>query len=566
MGRWGGGRLGAVRRLIRERTWPVLAALVLLHLVTAGLAFDSVPHGGGDNTAYLALARSILDHGRYLELWDPARPPHTQYPPGFPLILAVAWTLGLRSWAALKLMMVGFSAAAVGVSYLWMRARAGAAMALGLGVVLAVAPGLAGETGWVLSDIPFWAATMGALLALQRGRERWGIALAFAALALRTAGLPLILAIIGWLALRRRWKPAAATLAILVAVATLWTLRTVGLEASYVSQFWLENPYAPEAGRIGVVSFFERVLENADRYTFEILMRTVAGGVGIVGAIGGSLLIASAAIGFARSVSSSTSTSNSTSNPVVALFAVLYAGMLLVWPETWASERFLIPLLPVLLVYAAEGVAVLPQAGVRRAVRGVAVVAILGLGVPSSLTLWSDAADCRAAVRERGFLACLRPDQQAFISLAQWSRGRLPDDAVVISRKPRQWYWFSGYPGQVYPFTLDRTRLLEEARDTGAWYVVLDDLDLTATVYLTPAVRANQRWFCAIRQITRNGGSATLLGVLPVQWDAGLMGEETGDEEAVRLPRCQSGFEAGGGSDGQPGRGTGGGIGDADGG
>jgi len=104
----------AVGRVVAERPWSMLVALVGVHLSVALLAFDPVPHTGGDNTAYLALARSLLEHGRYLELWQPGRPPHTQYPPGFPAILAVAWVVGIRGWMALKLMMVAFSATAVG--------------------------------------------------------------------------------------------------------------------------------------------------------------------------------------------------------------------------------------------------------------------------------------------------------------------------------------------------------------------------------------------------------------------------------------------------------------------
>ena len=570
-------------RLAHDRPWAVAVGLVVLHGVVGVLAFDPGPHVGGDNTAYLALARSILDHGRYLELWNPARPPHTQYPPGFPGILAVAWTLGIRSWVGMKLMMLGFSAAAIGLSYLWIRARTTATTAAGLGLILAVAPGVAAENQWILSDVPFWAVTMGALLALERGRTGWGIVLAFCALALRTAGLPLLVAIVLWLGLRRRWRLALTTAAVLLAVAGLWTLRAPAVENPYVSQFWLQDPYIPELGRVGAVGLLERLVANAEQYGLRILMRSLVGAVGLLAAVGGVVLAGSAAVGLvarlvgrvdgpddgarsadratgaARAAGEMRATGSATVGALrigpVEIFAVLYAGMLLLWPEPWASDRFLFPLLPVLLVYAASGVSVLPWPAARGRVRVGAAALILGFALPPSFTLWSMAAECRTAVRKSGLFACLAPEQRAYLELAEWSRGRLPDDAVVVSRKPRQWYWFSGYPGEVYPFTLDHEKLLEQAARLGARYVVLDELGGTAEVYLLPAVTELQRRFCLVGERRQPGGrGATLLRVLPEPWDPTLMEIESGAAVPGRFPPCPPGLlsasGSGGGDDG----------------
>ena len=532
----------AARRFLYERPLAVTALVVLLHLVVGALAFHPAPHAGGDNTAYLALARSLLEHGRYLELWDPDRPPHTQYPPGFPAILAAAALAGLRSWSALKLMMLGFSAAAVGLSHLWMRQRVAPVPALALGTLVAVAPGLAGESQWVLSDVPFWAVTMAALLALERGRTGWGVGLAFAALGIRTAGLPLILAIVAWLTVRRRWKAAAGTATVLLTLGVAWTLR--GTDGTgYLAQFWLENPYAPSLGRVGVAGLLERMVANLDRYGLSILMRTLAGGAGLVGAIGGGALVLAAGAGFARRLWQAPTPDRPSTRPLVELFAVLYSGMLLLWPEQWASDRFLIPILPVLLVYAADGVGMLPLPRARRWVGAVGVTALLALSAPMTATLWEDAATCRERAADEGPLACLAPDERAFLELAQWTRGRLPEDAVVVSRKPRQWYWYSGYPGGVYPFTRDRGRVLERAAEIGARHLVLDELGSTAELYLLPAVQANRLRLCAIQRQTRAGRSASLLGILPERRDPASAGAGP-DAGGLKLPLCPPSYTA----------------------
>ncbi|MFW5947955.1 MAG: hypothetical protein ACOCUW_05635, partial [Gemmatimonadota bacterium] len=120
---------------------------------------------------------------------------------------------------------------------------------------------------------------------------------------------------------------------------------------------------------------------------------------------------------------------------------------------------------------------------------------------------------------------------------------------VVISRKPRQWYWVSGYPGRVYPFSLDESELLEEARAIGARYVVLDQLGGTADAYLLPALRLNRQRFCVVRRVVREGETAALLGILPEPWDPVVHGlEDTLEDPAVselRLPLCSTAFRVG---------------------
>lgn len=542
-------------RVVYERPVVFMAVLVGVHLAVMGLTFDPAPHGGGDNTAYLALARSLLDYGQYLELWDPARPPHTQYPPGFPAILAVAWTLGLRSWAALKLMMIGFSGAAIGLSYLWLRHRVEPGVALAVAGLLAVAPGLAAEGQWVLSDVPFWAVTMGALLALERGRTWWGIGLALLALTVRTAGLPLLVAIGVWLGLRRRWKPALGLLVAVAALATLWVLRTSAAGPGYVSQFWLENPYMPEAGEVGALGLLERVLANGERYTFRILARSITGSAGLVAAVVGSILVVFAGLGLGRRLAiglppavRSGSPGGRSAGGLVALFTALYTGMILLWPEQWASGRFLLPILPVVLAYAAEGAGVLPVR-LRRVARVGGTVVLLGLAIAPAMALRATALDCRAEVRAVGIVGCRPAGHQAFLELAQWSRSRLPDDAVVISRKPRQWYWFSGYPGRVYPFTPEPDRLLEAAREVRARYVVLDQLGATSEAYLIPAITRSRDRFCLVQRIERGTKSASLLGVLSTPRGPGTHGADAAavpdrDPGALRFPVCPPAYRA----------------------
>src|SRR5688572_785154 len=202
-------------RLLRHSPWIYAAALVLLHILLAYLVIEPAPHTGGDNAGYLTLAKSLLERGEYRDLYLSLEPRHRQYPPGFPIILALASLVGITTWVRLKLLTIAFSATAIAFTYLWIRRRGRPELAAGVALVLALSPGVIELSHWELSDVPFWAMTMIALFAWQRlpdnlrGRFILAVVMTTLAYFTRSAGLPLLLAAFFWLGLHKRWKQLA---------------------------------------------------------------------------------------------------------------------------------------------------------------------------------------------------------------------------------------------------------------------------------------------------------------------------------------------------------------------
>jgi hypothetical protein len=326
-----GGRLHrAVVRVVRRRPLAVAGGLVLLHLLLGLLTFDPTPHTGGDNGAYITLGRSLLGQGTYTELWDPAAPPHTKYPPVFPAVLALAMAAGMQPWVQLKLVVLGLSAAGVAFTFLWIRARRRAALALGVGVLMALAPGVLREGRWLLSDVPFWAFTMIALWAFERlGPRAWRLmAVATAGVLLayftRSAGLPLVVAGLGWLALHRRWPQLGVLAAAVGLPALLWWLRTRAYgPTGYTAEFLLVNPYVPALGTVGAGDMLQRILDNALKYTTIHLPELLATSrSGLLTTLSAAILLLAAAGWIMR-----------VRRPrVVELFLPLYLGLILIWP------------------------------------------------------------------------------------------------------------------------------------------------------------------------------------------------------------------------------------------
>ena len=504
----------ALARTVHAHAVWFALGLAVLNLLLAWLAFIPTPHTGGDNAAYIALGRSLLERHAYVSLYDPALPPHTQYPPAFPAILAAAMAVGFDAWVQLKVLGLLFAAAAVAFTFLWIRRRGRPLLGVGVALLLAVSPSVLDQSHWVLSDVPFWFFTVLALWAFERLppalRGRFVIAVAAAVLAYftRSAGLPLILAVVGWLGLRRRWKQLAIFAAVLVPLALYWYLRarTQG-GVDYVGQFWYVDPYAPELGRIGAAEFVGRMGENARNYVRVHLPVLLIGGAPVAMVVVSIALLALALLGWARRVL----------RPGVAeLLLPLYIGLLLVWPAVWSGERFLLPALPLLLFYAGDAIV----AGVERLrqrsglVAGAAVVAALAA---AALPAVSSAAQlgsfCRAQYRGGDAFPCLGPEWRDFFDTAVLSGRILPPDAVILSRKPRLLFGLAGLRGRNYPMSADPAAFFAAAEDAGARYVILDRLGRQAQVYLTPVLLRRPRAFCLLQAMS--GTATALLGILP---------------------------------------------------
>lgn len=568
-----GGEEGAGTGPTRRAWLLALAGLVAVQLVLSLTAFHPAPHTGGDNAGYLTLAYSLVERGAYLDLWDPALSPHTKYPPIYPAVLAAAMLLGARAWVTFKLVSLLATTATVALVFLWARERrASLAFATSVAVLVAVSDAVLWGSRWILSDPLFVAFTFLALWAFARverrageggavgggdgdgrdgrdgraaGREvpgaaagplvPWlvaGAAATVLAYFTRSAGLPLVVAVGAWMLLRRRWVALGAFAAGFGLPALLWWLRgrAVAGEA-YVSEFWMVNPYRPELGTAGVGDLAGRVLQNLQLYVGTFFPQGVAGDAAPVLPFIGVVLTLLAVVGWGR---------RTWRGPGVAeLFAFLYLGLILLWPQVWSSDRFALPLFPLLLFYAGEATVDGARRLHPRAPLAAGIVAVALLALPA-LATWrgtlAEARSCRLAAGSGNVWGCYAQGVRQFVAAARWSGLNLPEGAAVLSRKPRIFYVTSGLPSRTYPFVPETGALLAEAEATGSRYVVLDLLGPQAGRYLAPAIRDQPGAFCSVAGFGEAGRARTeLLGILPPETRSeGAAGEE----EAVSIRVC----------------------------
>lgn len=506
----------------------ILGLVVAVHVVMGLISGTPGIHSGGDNTAYISLAHSLARDGAYNELWHPGSPPHTQYPPVYPAVLAVLMLLGAKTWGVFKALSLLGTALTTAFCFLWVRRLHGPRIAAAVALLFGISPALLYHSRWILSEPLFlafvfaslWLLTPdsrrptrtaesgGGLPRLSRPQCAAALALVITAYFTRSAGLPLVAAVGVWLAMRKRWLTLGVFTAAFAALAIPWHLRSGG---RYASAFWMVNPYAPDQGTIDLRGLVDRVGTNLWDYTAGHVPTGLTGMSGALVAVLGVATVGLAVAGWLRRVRA---------GPGVAeIFTFLYTGLIMVWPVVWSGDRFALPLYPLILLYAGEQLVRTAAPLPRRAVQAVAVAVAAMFVVPAGARWVRDAeiaGRCRVIVATMGPMGCYPASMRELQVMAVWSREWLPPGSVVYARKPRLFHAFSGHASLAYPFTADPDRLLAQADSLGVNHVVLGNWDNSGAAYVLPAVSAHRDRFCLAKGLRVGPGAPiSLLAITP---------------------------------------------------
>ncbi|MEX0856094.1 MAG: hypothetical protein WD056_00865 [Gemmatimonadota bacterium] len=546
----------------RRAEWLATGAVGLVALGVLASVFTPVPHTGGDNASYLTLGYSLATGGGYTELWDPEQLPHTKYPPVFPALLALLTAAGATTWVGFKLLISVTLGAAVLLVLTWGAERRGVIAGAAVAILTLLSAGWLDAGRWILSEPLFLVWTFLALWAADRGvgrlppltlrraghrtgelpgveegvySVRWILLAALAAVLAffsRSAGLPLVLALTAVLALGGKRRDAALLAGGFLLLAGAWGIRSLGGtgEGAYEAEFWLVNPYQPELGTIGWWELPLRAWTNLRLYAGEILGGQWWGATGEGAAILlGVVLTALALWGWTLRVRLGAG--------VAEFFVPLYLGLILLWPEAWTGARFLLPLVPLILLYAGEA---LRYAGLTLgnvAATGVVALGVLMLllpAIPAWLLLAEGSSDCRRLAEGGDVFACHPETVAEFREGAAWAGMNLPSDAVVLNRKPSIFFLMGGRPGRIYPFTRDPDAFLAEADRLGAEYLLFDGIDGISLFYLPAVLSARPLAFCHIR----GWGSAGAAGIGTELFAILPPSERRTDGEVTGIPAC----------------------------
>lgn len=379
-----------------------------------------------DAAHYLGLAEALLAGDGYTF----AGRAHTRFPPGTSLAYLPTLALAGRDFVWVYATSVLWSLVALACVYRWLRARHERHALLLTLLVGASATWLEHSTGASLSEAPFAAFTYAALFASERSAH--GSRLAPLGLALAATGALLVRTIgLAWVAVvcfgalvaarkaRRESTPTAAAggdhrksaralatklepratdgasrralagvAAALVLAALGWFAWTGGArgaaraadfghEPSYVGQWLAADPRAPDLGSATAGTWFVRGFEKLSveaRHAAEILMQVdwLPARVWLPWTLAAVLLVG---LGLRRETARA--------NPLAGALLVASALVLVSWPYD-EGRRFLMPFVPLLVLFARDGLRV-TRVSVRRTPRRARRVFVAALATSAFL-------------------------------------------------------------------------------------------------------------------------------------------------------------------------------------
>ena len=485
-----------------RRGIPLL--VIAASLVLGTWTFDSKLSLSGDNAEYIILARSLAQ-GEGLSYIHSSEPRSaTKFPFGFPLLLApLAWAFP-DDWVPMKYPILALFALGMGVLYQMARERVGAGPALAV-VALSLLAGKSylthGEAGvtfgpmllhsahQVTSEIPYLTFSLLALWLVDRGVGReglrgngWllgGLGCTIWACFIRTAGIALAAAVASHLLLRRDYRRCLLFVGAALLCWLPWTLRNqaVGGGGVYLKQLFMVNPYHPEQGWLDLSGFLHRFAGNVDRYLRgwpEVLVPSFGGTDTLFHPAPLLLVVVAATV---------TVLSIRRGERLLLLYTAFFMGMVLLW--FWPGERFLVPVLPVVILL---GVWTVLQVRDRLAATGRPGRVAGRLAVWGCLAAWFIAH--AGGVRGLADYADdnYPPNWQRYYQAGEWLRTNTPEEAIVACRKGFWMHVVSGRRTTGFPFD-EPAAVLAHLEREGVDYVVVESLGYRQThEYLVPAI------------------------------------------------------------------------------
>ncbi len=415
----------------------VVAVLLMLFAAISWHSRRPLSIRGSDGLVYVALSES-LEHGTYRDTYLAGEPLHRKYPPFYPL-----WLIPLRhlddSYDGIRLANIGAMMAAFLLVFAVSRRLLRPWLAAGAVSLLVTTPVLQDWSTSILSDSLFTALTIGSLAAAYRAELKTrtalpAIILAWLAFLTRTAGIALLAGLAVWLWQRRRRPELAVFLAGSLVVVGGWltyanlapggeTSVSYGLDVAAMGS-------KAEGDRLSpiIAQSFRNGVEYATEYLpFSMSLPTLEGTLvdniaWLIAMIG---LLIPGLIALWREWRSA------------AAFIVLYLAMLALWP--WPYERFLLPVLPLILVCMLKGAEVLVRP--LRPERGrwvlVGLVGLMAIGtIRGTRALWAARALCDRAdpLHSAG---CYQPEILSLVRGIEYVGAETaPEDIVMTSETP----------------------------------------------------------------------------------------------------------------------------------
>ena len=454
---------------------------------------------GGDSYQYIILARSLAHGIGYRAVNYPSVPFFSHYPPLFPSFLVPAVFLG-NSFLHFKIAVALAGFAAVGIIFLFFSRTMKLSQAAAISLLVVTNPYfLHYALSDILSDVPFLAFSFAAIfftylyLKDRRVFTSYGILTVLflsAAFFIRYIGIVLIISMmlsIFFYAKDSKYKKLIFVGAPAACFIFMWLLIVLLYPHSSLSRagiFGL-NPYSASSGTIFQHPFlFLRRLGNNLFYYLDMFTQLILPLKVKMLSFGQKLLkfliFILVAGGIVLNRKEKTHFLNS--------YFLLYLAVIVFWPYQ-EGVRFLIPIIPLIYAYLIIFTS--------KYVKSLSFKVILLV-----LLLFTNTASLPAA-RPLSF-GKLPSALRNFFMINVWAKDNLLSPAVIVSRKPRITYFYSGHKSVAYPFLNEPDVIWRFFRKYNAKYLIVDNFSRETHMYIAPFL---QRYRARLKLIYRIGNT-----------------------------------------------------------
>jgi len=435
-----------------DRRYVVMvAASVIASAVLCGLRFDSFQVGGfSDDAHYIVLAESLARGNGFRLISLPQAPAEWAFPPGWPLLLAPLTLLYPGNYTVLKLLSCLLWLGSIPLFATLCRTHLSRPMLALLIMTVALNAELVGAGDMVMAESAYLFFTLATLVMIEGWEQRRGqrtslanagllIAASLAAFysqLVRTVGFSMLLAVLCYLAMSRHFRALA-----LVSGVSGMGLVIQLVANSHASQSVISPGYQAQVFGESFADKISHVAANAISYadtTIANMLFPVFGpqlsavldsrGLGFLLPLANLvvlLLLIVGAVSLLRTFRLGT------------LYVVLYSiGVLSFWNPAVGSaqSRFLIPIVPFLLLYLLVGVRTLTKvAGLRNDRRALLPLVLIATVLAGS-ALFRNIQDWRDPIRTR---------ITDLAAGADWIREHSGTDSVIMAQDPVPRYLYT---------------------------------------------------------------------------------------------------------------------------
>ena len=321
------------------------------------------------------------------------------------------------------------------------------------------------------------------------------IILSFIIFHIRTAGLAMIGAVSLYLLFQKKFIPLLIYIGGFIITALPWHFRNKALGSNaYVKQLLSVNPYRPEEGMADISDLWQRFLENVDRYVGKEIPGSMipsfqvnyTESTPVVAYITGVIMIILIILGVFKLVKHK------------SIFGWYLAGtffILFLWPSVWFGPRFILPLIPLMIILLLNGLHFLVNWLIKLTKLDFRLNPLLLLLL--ILPFFKEVGKLSDKTNER-----LDVRFENYFKAGKWCAQNLPKDAIIACRKPHLFYLYSNRQVSGFPSSLDYQVVIDGLKSNNVTHVVLEQLGFSSTTrYLAPTIINNPEKFKVIHHL-----------------------------------------------------------------